>query len=165
MSPDKYLKVKKHSKDFPFNIRPKSDPFTLDEKLNNFVILTTVFQKLPSLFASRLNYTKIITNLIGDRGLPQPSFRDESLIIEQSNQEYGIIQPHPTPIWLNPGISLRISPEPSNDQLLNNQNECTPPLFGVNESYVWPSHIASKDPFFYLLPWRRWAYPVRRRSL
>ncbi|KAM9985632.1 hypothetical protein ACTFIZ_000228 [Dictyostelium cf. discoideum] len=62
---------------------------------------------------------------------PQPSFRDESQII-QSNQELqlateeGSVQSHPTSIRSNPDGSIRISPEPSNDQLLNNQNECTP---------------------------------------
>ncbi|KAM9954679.1 hypothetical protein ACTFIW_003279 [Dictyostelium discoideum] len=44
---------------------------------------------------------------------PQPSFRDESQIIVQ--------------FWSNTDGSVRISPEPSNEQLLNNQNECTPP--------------------------------------
>ncbi|KAN0001069.1 hypothetical protein ACTFIZ_002292 [Dictyostelium cf. discoideum] len=63
---------------------------------------------------------------------PKPSFRDESQII-QSNQELQLateersVQPHPTSIRSNPDGSIRISPEPSNDQLLNNQNECTPP--------------------------------------
>ncbi|KAM9954710.1 hypothetical protein ACTFIW_003310 [Dictyostelium discoideum] len=64
---------------------------------------------------------------------PQPSFRDESQIIVQSNQELqlateeGSIQSHPTSVRSNPDGSVRISPEPSNEQLLNNQNECTPP--------------------------------------
>ncbi|KAM9994381.1 hypothetical protein ACTFIZ_007622 [Dictyostelium cf. discoideum] len=56
----------------------------------------------------------------------------ESQII-QSNQELQLateersVQPHPTSIRSNTDGSIRISPEPSNDQLLNNQNECTPP--------------------------------------
>ncbi|KAM9971002.1 hypothetical protein ACTFIR_002867 [Dictyostelium discoideum] len=64
---------------------------------------------------------------------PQPSFRDESQIIVQSNQELqlateeGSVQSHPTSVRSNPDGSVRISPEPSNFQLLNNQNECTPP--------------------------------------
>ncbi|KAM9975610.1 hypothetical protein ACTFIW_005483 [Dictyostelium discoideum] len=64
---------------------------------------------------------------------PQPSFRDESQIIIQSNQELqlateeGSVQSNPTSVWSNPDGSVRISPEPSNVQLLNNQNECTPP--------------------------------------
>ncbi|EAL73842.1 hypothetical protein DDB_G0267210 [Dictyostelium discoideum AX4] len=64
---------------------------------------------------------------------PQPSFRDESQIIDQSNQELqlateeGSVQSHPTSIRSNTDGSVRISPEPSNEQLLNNQNECTPP--------------------------------------
>ncbi|KAM9975681.1 hypothetical protein ACTFIW_007133, partial [Dictyostelium discoideum] len=64
---------------------------------------------------------------------PQPSFRDESHIIIQINQELqlateeGSVQSHPTSFRSNPDGSLRISPEPSNEQLLNNQNECTLP--------------------------------------
>ncbi|KAM9957069.1 hypothetical protein ACTFIR_003806 [Dictyostelium discoideum] len=64
---------------------------------------------------------------------PQPSFRDESQIIVQSNQELqlateeGSVQSHPTSVRSNTDGSVRISPEPSNVQLLNNQNECTPP--------------------------------------
>ncbi|KAM9955109.1 hypothetical protein ACTFIW_008773 [Dictyostelium discoideum] len=64
---------------------------------------------------------------------PQPSFRDESQIIIQSNQELqlateeGSVQSNPTSVRSNPDGSVRISPEPSNAQLLNNQNECTPP--------------------------------------
>ncbi|KAM9943659.1 hypothetical protein ACTFIT_001948 [Dictyostelium discoideum] len=64
---------------------------------------------------------------------PQSSFRDESQIIDQSNQELqlateeGSVQSHPTSIRSNPDGSVRISPQPSNEQLLNNQNECTPP--------------------------------------
>ncbi|KAM9975311.1 hypothetical protein ACTFIW_010339 [Dictyostelium discoideum] len=64
---------------------------------------------------------------------PQPSFRDESQIIVQSNQELqlateeGSVQSHPTSVRSNPNGSVRISPEPSNVQLLNNQNESTPP--------------------------------------
>ncbi|KAM9954698.1 hypothetical protein ACTFIW_003298 [Dictyostelium discoideum] len=64
---------------------------------------------------------------------PQPSFRDESQIIVQCNQELQLateersIQSHPTSVRSNTYGSVRISPEPSNEQLLNNQNECTPP--------------------------------------
>ncbi|KAM9962796.1 hypothetical protein ACTFIR_005713 [Dictyostelium discoideum] len=64
---------------------------------------------------------------------PQPSFRDESQIVVQSNQELqlateeGSVQSHPTSVRSNTDGSVRISPEPSNFQLLNNQNECTPP--------------------------------------
>ncbi|KAM9954871.1 hypothetical protein ACTFIW_000974 [Dictyostelium discoideum] len=54
---------------------------------------------------------------------PQPSFRDESQIIIQKRS----VQSHPTSVRSNPDGSVRISPEPSNEQLLNNQNECTPP--------------------------------------
>ncbi|KAM9957084.1 hypothetical protein ACTFIR_003821 [Dictyostelium discoideum] len=51
----------------------------------------------------------------------------------QSNQELqlateeGSIQSNPTSVRSNPNGSVRISPEPSNFQLLNNKNECTPP--------------------------------------
>ncbi|KAM9962835.1 hypothetical protein ACTFIR_005752 [Dictyostelium discoideum] len=64
---------------------------------------------------------------------PQPSFRDESQIIVQSNQELQLateersVQSNPTSVRSNSNESVRISPEPSNVQLLNNQNECTPP--------------------------------------
>ncbi|KAM9954309.1 hypothetical protein ACTFIW_003850 [Dictyostelium discoideum] len=64
---------------------------------------------------------------------PQPSFRDESQIVIQSNQELQLateersVQSHPTLVRSNTDGSVRISPEPSNEQLLNNQNECTPP--------------------------------------
>ncbi|KAM9997129.1 hypothetical protein ACTFIZ_007913 [Dictyostelium cf. discoideum] len=57
---------------------------------------------------------------------PQPYFSDESQII-QSKQELQLateersVQPHPTSIRSNIDGSIRISPEPSNDQLLNNQ--------------------------------------------
>ncbi|KAM9954675.1 hypothetical protein ACTFIW_003275 [Dictyostelium discoideum] len=65
--------------------------------------------------------------------LPQPSFRDESQIIVQCNQELQLateersVQSNPTSVRSNPNGSVRISPEPSNEQLLNNQIECTPP--------------------------------------
>ncbi|KAM9975506.1 hypothetical protein ACTFIW_012090 [Dictyostelium discoideum] len=64
---------------------------------------------------------------------PQPSFRDESQIFIQSNQELQLatedrsVQSNPTSVRSNTDGSVRISPEPSNEQLLNNQNECTPP--------------------------------------
>ncbi|KAM9943654.1 hypothetical protein ACTFIT_001943 [Dictyostelium discoideum] len=64
---------------------------------------------------------------------PQPSFRDESQIIVQRNQELqlateeGSVQSHTTSIRSNTDGSVRISPQPSNEQLFNNQNECTPP--------------------------------------
>ncbi|KAM9994434.1 hypothetical protein ACTFIZ_012882 [Dictyostelium cf. discoideum] len=57
---------------------------------------------------------------------------NESQII-QNNQELqlateeGSVQSHPTSIRSNTYGSIRISLEPSNDQPLNNQNECTPP--------------------------------------
>ncbi|KAM9985600.1 hypothetical protein ACTFIZ_000231 [Dictyostelium cf. discoideum] len=76
---------------------------------------------------------------------PKPSFRDESQII-QSNQELQLateersVQPHPTSIRSNSDGSILISPEPSNDQLLNNQNECTPPrLESMETMYGVPS--------------------------
>ncbi|EAL60351.1 hypothetical protein DDB_G0294280 [Dictyostelium discoideum AX4] len=79
---------------------------------------------------------------------PQPSFRDESQIIVQSNQELqlgteeGSVQSHPTSLRSNTDGSVRISPQPSNEQLLNNQNECTPPrlesmeaMFGLSTTH------------------------------
>ncbi|KAM9985622.1 hypothetical protein ACTFIZ_000209 [Dictyostelium cf. discoideum] len=82
---------------------------------------------------------------------PKPSFRDESQII-QSNQELQLateerkrsFQPHPTSIRSNPDGYIRISPEPSNDQLLNNQNECTPPRL---ESMETMSGVPSTNTF------------------
>ncbi|KAN0001065.1 hypothetical protein ACTFIZ_002286 [Dictyostelium cf. discoideum] len=80
---------------------------------------------------------------------PKPSFRDESQII-QSNQELQLateersVQQHPTSIRSNPDGSIRISPEPSNDQLLNNQNECTPPRL---ESMETMSGVPSTNTF------------------
>ncbi|EAL73840.1 hypothetical protein DDB_G0267206 [Dictyostelium discoideum AX4] len=64
---------------------------------------------------------------------PRPSFRNESQIIVHSNQELqlateeGSVQSYPTSIRSNTDGSVRISPQPSNDQLLNHQNECTQP--------------------------------------
>ncbi|KAM9975753.1 hypothetical protein ACTFIW_000029 [Dictyostelium discoideum] len=64
---------------------------------------------------------------------PQPSFRDELQIVIQSNQELqlateeGSVQSNPTSVRSNPNGSVRISHEPSNEQLLNNQIESTPP--------------------------------------
>ncbi|KAM9954350.1 hypothetical protein ACTFIW_003891 [Dictyostelium discoideum] len=64
---------------------------------------------------------------------PQPSFRDESQIVIQSNQELQLateersVQSNPTSVRSYPDGSVLISPEQSNVQLLNNQNECTPP--------------------------------------
>ncbi|KAM9974261.1 hypothetical protein ACTFIR_012782 [Dictyostelium discoideum] len=51
---------------------------------------------------------------------PQPSFRDESQIVVQSNQELqlateeGSVQSHPTSVRSNPDGFVRISPEPLN---------------------------------------------------
>ncbi|KAM9952548.1 hypothetical protein ACTFIR_007602 [Dictyostelium discoideum] len=55
------------------------------------------------------------------------------LIMKSINQvlqlatEERSIQSHPTSVRSNLDGSVRISPEPSNEKLLNNQNECTPP--------------------------------------
>ncbi|KAM9972565.1 hypothetical protein ACTFIR_011932 [Dictyostelium discoideum] len=71
---------------------------------------------------------------------PLPSFRDESQIILQSNQELQLateersVQSKPTSVRSNPDGSVRVSPEPSNVQLLYNQNECTPPRLESMES-------------------------------
>ncbi|KAM9954673.1 hypothetical protein ACTFIW_003273 [Dictyostelium discoideum] len=71
---------------------------------------------------------------------PQPSFIDESQIIIQCNQELqlateeGSVQSNPTSVLSNPDGSVRISPELSNVQLLNNKNECTPPRLASMEA-------------------------------
>ncbi|KAM9957063.1 hypothetical protein ACTFIR_003800 [Dictyostelium discoideum] len=77
----------------------------------------------------------------------QLSFRDESQIVIQSNQELQLateeksVQSHPTSVRSNTDESLRISPEPSNGQLLNNQNECTPPrLESMEATSGLPTH-------------------------
>ncbi|KAM9954685.1 hypothetical protein ACTFIW_003285 [Dictyostelium discoideum] len=81
---------------------------------------------------------------------PQPSFRDESQIIVQSNQELqlateeGSVQSHPTSVRSNPDGSVHISPEPSNVQLLNNQNECTPPRLESMEALVYNQSYPQK---------------------
>ncbi|KAM9975460.1 hypothetical protein ACTFIW_013341 [Dictyostelium discoideum] len=61
---------------------------------------------------SQLDWRAFSRILQCNRQPPQSSFRDES---------------HPTSIRSNTDGSFHISPEPSNEQLLNNQNECTPP--------------------------------------
>ncbi|KAM9962820.1 hypothetical protein ACTFIR_005737 [Dictyostelium discoideum] len=75
----------------------------------------------------------------------QPSFRDESQIIAQSNQELQLVTKKRC-VQSNPDGSVRILPEPSNEQLLNNQNECTPPrlesmeaMSGLPPSILLPS--------------------------
>ncbi|KAM9954848.1 hypothetical protein ACTFIW_000951 [Dictyostelium discoideum] len=79
---------------------------------------------------------------------PQPSFRDESQIIVQSNQELqlateeGSVQSNPTSVRSNPYGSVGNSPEPSNEQLFNNPNECTPPrLESMKQYQTFPPHI------------------------
>ncbi|KAM9954243.1 hypothetical protein ACTFIW_003784 [Dictyostelium discoideum] len=88
---------------------------------------------------------------------PQPSFRDVSQTIVESNQELqleteeGNVQSNPTSVRSNTDGSVRISPEPSNVQLLNNQNECTPPRLesiGISDdssssSSSLSSHVSS----------------------
>ncbi|KAM9955068.1 hypothetical protein ACTFIW_008732 [Dictyostelium discoideum] len=59
--------------------------------------------------------------------------QEESELDWRSNQELqlateeGSVLSHSTSVRSNPDGSIRISSEPSNVQLLNNQNECTPP--------------------------------------
>ncbi|KAM9994450.1 hypothetical protein ACTFIZ_012917 [Dictyostelium cf. discoideum] len=83
---------------------------------------------------------------------PKPSFRDESQII-QSNQELqlateeGSIQSHTTSIRSNTDGSIRISPEPSNHQLLYNQNECTPPRLESMETMSEDELIQFEEGF------------------
>ncbi|KAM9962824.1 hypothetical protein ACTFIR_005741 [Dictyostelium discoideum] len=49
------------------------------------------------------------------------------LLVKQLATEERSVQSNPTSVRSNPDGSVLISPEPSNVQLLNNQNECTPP--------------------------------------
>ncbi|KAM9952525.1 hypothetical protein ACTFIR_007579 [Dictyostelium discoideum] len=42
------------------------------------------------------------------------------------SNNFGKVQSNPTSVRSNPDGSVRISHEPSNEQLLNNQNECSP---------------------------------------
>ncbi|KAM9954690.1 hypothetical protein ACTFIW_003290 [Dictyostelium discoideum] len=85
---------------------------------------------------------------------PQPSFRDESQIIIQSNQllqlatEEGSVQSNPTSVRSNSDGSVRISPEPSNGQLLNNQNECTPPRLDSMEAMSEDELIQFEEGFY-----------------
>ncbi|KAM9955161.1 hypothetical protein ACTFIW_008825 [Dictyostelium discoideum] len=85
---------------------------------------------------------------------PRPSFRDESQIIVQSNQELqlateeGSVQSNPTPVRSNPNGSVRISPEPSNVQLLNNQNECTSPRLESMEAMSEDDLIQFEEGFY-----------------
>ncbi|KAM9975938.1 hypothetical protein ACTFIR_009779 [Dictyostelium discoideum] len=85
---------------------------------------------------------------------PQPSFRDESQIVVQSNQELqlateeGSVQSHPTSVRSNTDGSVRISPEPSNFQLLNNQNECTPPRLESMEAMSEDELIQFEEGFY-----------------
>ncbi|KAN0025784.1 hypothetical protein ACTFIU_000047 [Dictyostelium citrinum] len=62
---------------------------------------------------------------------PQPSGRVESQVVEDDQElqlatQEGSIQSHPTSVRSNSDGSVCIAPQPSNDQLLYNQNECTP---------------------------------------
>ncbi|KAM9957096.1 hypothetical protein ACTFIR_003833 [Dictyostelium discoideum] len=53
--------------------------------------------------------------------------QEESELDWRAYSREGSVQSHPTSVRSNTDGSVRISPEPSNVQLLNNQNECTPP--------------------------------------
>ncbi|KAN0033197.1 hypothetical protein ACTFIV_005208 [Dictyostelium citrinum] len=62
---------------------------------------------------------------------PQPSCRVESQVIQDSQElqletQEGSVQSHSTSVRSNSDGSVCISPQPSNDQLLHIQNECTP---------------------------------------
>ncbi|KAN0023497.1 hypothetical protein ACTFIV_007883 [Dictyostelium citrinum] len=80
---------------------------------------------------------------------PQPSCRVESQVI-QDNQELqletqeGSVQPHSTSVRSNSDGSVCISPQPSNDQLLHNQNERTPTRL---ESMEAVSSISTSNTF------------------
>ncbi|KAM9954900.1 hypothetical protein ACTFIW_001003 [Dictyostelium discoideum] len=101
---------------------------------------------------SQLNWRAYSRILQCKSGPPRPSFRDVSQIIVQSNQELqleteeGSVQSNPTSIRSNPDGSIRISHEPSNDQLLHNQNECT--SIGVNGNNQEAKTLSEKEPQF-----------------
>ncbi|KAN0022944.1 hypothetical protein ACTFIU_009027 [Dictyostelium citrinum] len=62
---------------------------------------------------------------------PQPSCREESQVVEDYQElqlatQEGSFQSHPTSVRSNSDGSVCIASQPSNDQLLYNQNECTP---------------------------------------
>ncbi|KAN0030092.1 hypothetical protein ACTFIV_011315 [Dictyostelium citrinum] len=80
---------------------------------------------------------------------PQPSCRVESQVIRYSQElqletQEGSVQPHSTSVRSNSDGSVCISPQPSNDQLLHNQNECTPTRL---ESVEAVSSISTSNTF------------------
>ncbi|KAM9954998.1 hypothetical protein ACTFIW_000828 [Dictyostelium discoideum] len=96
---------------------------------------------------------KSLRNACAVNGLPSTLSETEQLQAEDSNRQHNHshistvsnqelqlateirkVQSNPTSVRSNPDGSVRISSEPSNVQLLNNQNECTPPRFESMES-------------------------------
>ncbi|KAM9962817.1 hypothetical protein ACTFIR_005734 [Dictyostelium discoideum] len=80
------------------------------------------------LYTRRTNkfHSQCLTLAYGDWdqsfSIPQDSNQELQLATEERS-----VQSHPTSVRSNTDGSVRISPEPSNEQLLNNQNEFTPP--------------------------------------
>ncbi|KAM9997168.1 hypothetical protein ACTFIZ_007907 [Dictyostelium cf. discoideum] len=81
------------------------------------------WKRNKSISKLRLRSHKKKFNLIGEH---TPEFFNSNQELQLATEE-GSIQSHPTSIRSNPYGSICISPEPSNHQLLYNQNECTPP--------------------------------------
>ncbi|KAN0025822.1 hypothetical protein ACTFIU_000085 [Dictyostelium citrinum] len=69
--------------------------------------------------------------------------KDSSL--QLATQE-GSVQSHPTSVWSNSDGSVCIPSQPSNDQLLHNQNECTPTRLESMES-VYSVSTSNTFPF------------------
>ncbi|KAM9974325.1 hypothetical protein ACTFIR_012846 [Dictyostelium discoideum] len=65
-----------------------------------------------------------VSDIVLDTPLTAQAFLDDLTTLAP---EEGSVRSHPTSVRSNPDGSVRISPEPSNVQLFNNQNECTPP--------------------------------------
>ncbi|KAM9974287.1 hypothetical protein ACTFIR_012808 [Dictyostelium discoideum] len=81
--------------------------------------IRTTLEKMPQ-EESQLDWRAYSRILQCKSRPPQPSFRDESQIIIQSNQELQLapeersVQSHPTSVRSNSDGSIRILPEPSN---------------------------------------------------
>ncbi|KAN0025492.1 hypothetical protein ACTFIU_003753 [Dictyostelium citrinum] len=80
---------------------------------------------------------------------PQPSCRVESQVVEDDQElqlatQEGSVQSHPTSVRSISDVSVYIAPQPSNDQLLHNLNECTPTQL---ESMEAVSSISTSNTF------------------
>ncbi|KAN0018573.1 hypothetical protein ACTFIU_011191 [Dictyostelium citrinum] len=82
-------------------------------------------------------------------GPPQPSCRVQSQVVEDDQElqlatQERSIQSHPTLVRSNSDESVCIASQPSNDQLLYNQNECTPTRL---ESMEAVSSVSTSNTF------------------